>query len=161
MPERPKLFPQKPRNIRQPQEVYQQQGIVWFITIRAYLFQSPFVRNDLNQMIIDTLMETSTTYQCHVFVYCLMPDHLHLLISPREQGASVLTFIERFKGKTTNQSWKLQWKGTLWQPGFFDHGLRQEEDFRETANYILENPVRKGLIDSPEKWRWSRMMEIL
>ncbi len=159
MQERPKWFPHKPRNKRLPREIYQKQGIVWFITIRAYLFQSPFVRNDLNQMIIDTLTETSTTYQCHIFVYCLMPDHLHLLASPREQDASVLTFIERFKGKTTNQSWRLGWKGTLWQPNFYDHGLRKEENFREIANYILQNPVRKGLAESPEKWPWSGMME--
>lgn len=159
MPERPKWFPPKPRNTRLPREMYQQQNIVWFITIRAYLFQSPFVRDDLNRMIVDTLQEMGTTYQCHVFVFCLMPDHLHLLTSPREHGASILTCVERFKGKSTNLSWRFGWKGTLWQPGSYDHGLRKEEYFREIADYILDNPVRKGLVDSHEKWPWSGMME--
>ncbi|MCG3155989.1 MAG: hypothetical protein DKINENOH_02597 [bacterium] len=159
MRERPQWFPLKPRNKRLPRETYEQPNIVWFFTIRAYLFQTPFVRDDLNRMVIDTLRETRESYGCNVFVYCLMPDHLHLLTSPREPGASVLTFTERFKGKTTNQSWPLGWKGTLWQPGSYDHGLRKEDDFREIAEYTLENPVRKHLCDTPEEWPWSGMIE--
>lgn len=159
MRERPKWFPLTPRNKRLPRETYEQPNIVWFFTIRAYLFQTPFVRDDLNRMVIDTLRETRETYRCNVFVYCLMPDHLHLLTTPREPGASVLTLTERFKGKTTNQSWPLGWKGTLWQPGSYDHGLRKEDDFREIAEYILENPVRKHLCDTPGEWTWSGMME--
>ena len=159
MRERPKWFPLTPRNKRLPRETYEQPNIVWFFTIRAYLFQTPFVRDDLNRMVIDTLRETRETYRCNVFVYCLMPDHLHLLTTPREPGASVLTLTERFKGKTTNQSWPLGWKGTLWQPGSYDHGLRKEDDFREIAGYTLENPVRKGLCDVPDEWPWSGMME--
>jgi len=47
----------------------------------------------------------------------------------------------------------------LWQPGSYDHGLRKVDDFREIAEYTLENPVRKGLADTPDEWRWSDMME--
>ena len=155
----PKWFPKKPRNKRLPRETYEQPGIVWFFTMRAYLFQTPFVNDELNRMIIDTLHEYREKYRCHVFVYCLMPDHFHCLTSPREFGLSVLTFIDRFKGKTTNSSWPLGWKGTLWQSGSYDHGLRQEDDLREVAKYIMENPVRKNLTASPAEWQWSGTMD--
>lgn len=159
MRERPKWFPIKPRNKRLPAATYQRPDIVWFFTIRAYLFQTPFVRDDLNQMVIDLLREIRETCRCNVYVYCLMPDHLHLLTSPRDSDTSVLTFTDRFKGKATNKSWALGWEGALWQPGSYDHGLRQEESFCEIAEYILENPVRKNLSPTPEAWPWSGTME--
>jgi REP element-mobilizing transposase RayT len=84
-----------------------------------------------------------------------MPNHLHFLISPAKDGVSILDFTHQYKGKTTNLSWKLGWKGILWQPRFYDHIVRAEEDLQAIAEYILENPVRKGLVASAEDWQWS------
>jgi len=74
MRERPQWFPMKPRNKRLPRETYEQPNIVWFFTIRAYLFQTPFVRDDLNQMVIDILRETRETYRCNGEHYVFFTD---------------------------------------------------------------------------------------
>jgi len=84
--------------------VYAQPGNIVFITIRAYQHQSPFVSPTLSQMAIAVLVEEAEHRQCWVYTYCLMPDHLHFLVSPREEGISTLKFTNQYKGKTTNRS---------------------------------------------------------
>ena len=94
-----------PRNQRLAPELYTYSNRVYFMTIRAYMHQSPFTRNDLNELIVDILREEQERQNCDVFTYCLMPDHLHFLVSPRQDGISVLTFTNQYKGKATNRSW--------------------------------------------------------
>ena len=90
-----------------------------------------------------------------------MPDHLHFLPSPRADGISVLTFTNQYKGKATNRSWAVGWQGKLWQPRYYDHIVRQEESLRMIAEYILDNPVRQGLVARAEDWPWSGHMNPL
>jgi len=99
--------------------------------------------------------EEQERQHCAVYTYCLMPDHLHYLVGPVQEGVSVLVFSDQFKGKTTNRSWQHGWRGKLWQPRSYDHIVRVEEDLRQIAEYILNNPVRKGLVDHAEDWPWS------
>jgi putative transposase len=147
-----------PRNQRLDPELYTLANRVCFITICAYMNQSPFVRTDLNQLVLDILHEEQERQDCAVFSYCLMPNHLHFLVSPRENGISVLAFTDRFKGKSTNRSWTVGWRGKLWQPRYYDHIVRAEEDLRAIAEYILNNPVRKGLVERAEDWQWGGFM---
>lgn len=142
-------------NQRLDLELYQQANRVVFITINAYLRNAPFVKEPLNQMVIDSLREEQDRQNCSVFTYCLMPDHLHYLVASNIDGVSTLVFTDQFKGKTTNRSWKHGWSGKLWQPRSFDHIIRKDEDLRAIAEYILNNPVRKGLVERAEDWQWS------
>jgi REP element-mobilizing transposase RayT/cytochrome c553 len=84
---------------------------------------------------------------CYAHLVLLMPDHLHALISfPSEQP------MRQIMG-----DWKRLLATRLkidWQRDFFDHRLRKEESFIEKADYIRANPVRAGLIDSSEEWRF-------
>jgi len=143
-----------PKNQRLDPELYRVANCVYFITVRAYHNLSPFVRDDLNQIVLDVLREEGERQNCAVFTFCLMPDHLHFLASPRQNGISILTFTDQFKGKTTNCSWSVGWLGKLWQPRYFDHIVRGEEDLSAIDAYILNNPVRKGLVERFEDWRW-------
>jgi putative transposase len=83
----------------------------------------------------------------HCRLCLLMPDHLHAIIAfPREPGI-----------KTVLSNWKrfLTAKHRIpWQRDFFDHRLRDEHQLGEKTSYILMNPVRKGLCQRPEDWRW-------
>jgi putative transposase len=142
------------QNQRLDPELYTHMARVYFITIRAYGDWSPFVRDDLNKLTLGILCEEQERQGCTVFVHCLMPDHLHFLISPRQEGTSVLAFVDQYKGKSTNRSWPVGWRGKLWQPRYYDHIVRAEEDLRAIAQYVLDNPVRKGLVERPEDWPW-------
>ena len=76
---------------------------------------------------------------------CLMPDHLHALISfPYERPMKQI--MADWKRFLANQL-KIEW-----QRDFFDHRLRKEESYREKADYICANPIRAGLIPQAGKW---------
>jgi putative transposase len=146
---------QAPRNQRLRLDLYASSNCVYFITIHARLDQRPFIREDLNRLVLDVLREEEDRQKCDVYTYCLMPDHLHFLVSPRLDGISVLTFTDRYKGKTTNRSWGLGWRGRLWQPRSYDHIVRTDENLVTIADYIRSNPVRKGLVEYIDDWPWS------
>jgi putative transposase len=136
-------------------EVYKHSYRVYFLTIRSYKNQHIFVKYDINRMVLDTMNEELERQNFVLYTYCLMPDHIHYLISPREDGLSVLDFTNQFKGKTTNRSWHFGHKGKLWQPRFYDHIIRTDESLIEIGRYILENPIRKKYVDHYEQWLWS------
>lgn len=75
----------------------------------------------------------------------LMPDHAHLLLS----------FPQERRLQTTISKWK-EWTAKSleidWQRDFFEHRLRRDESHREQADYILNNPVRAGLVQQWEDW---------
>jgi putative transposase len=87
---------------------------------------------------------------CHLAV--LMPDHIHLLLNfPGDKSLSRI--VGEWKG------WLGRHKGISWQRNFFDHRLRNEEQDRNKADYVINNPVRAGLVDKPEDWPYSWMPE--
>jgi REP element-mobilizing transposase RayT len=80
-----------------------------------------------------------------VHLCLLMPDHLHALLS-FSTDADMSSTITAWKHYTATQL------GLRWQRGFFDHRLRREESLREKVDYILQNPVRKGLVAQADDW---------
>lgn len=76
-----------------------------------------------------------------------MPDHLHALLSfPAEKRIeAVVRNLKRFVAKAAD---------VAWQDGFFDHRLRNHENFEEKAHYIRMNPVRAGLVSQPTEWSY-------
>ncbi len=94
-----------------------------------------------------------------IVAYCVMPDHVHILTGPNPKDGSppLPTFIQRFKSVSTRSLWALGVIGKVWQASYYDHVIREEEDIAEVARYILGNPVRRGLVDSPEKYPFARL----
>jgi putative transposase len=86
--------------------------------------------------------------------YLLMPDHLHLFCAPRDLRFTVerwLTFWKREFGRAhLDQNWK-------WQRNAFHHRLRHPHEYQEKWQYVLENPVRKGLVKNAADWPYSGM----
>ncbi len=80
-----------------------------------------------------------------VHLLLLMPDHLHALVvfPPDKEMKQVVAQWKEILAKRI---------GIQWQRDFFDHRLRKEESLREKADYILENPIRKGLVTRTEDW---------
>ena len=90
-------------------------------------------------------MDREIRHRWWVHVLLLMPDHLHLLIS-----ATPLLGLADTVG-----SWKrftARFVGIRWQRDFFEHRLRRDESFSEKAEYIRQNPVRAGLVKTPDDW---------
>jgi REP element-mobilizing transposase RayT len=80
--------------------------------------------------------------------WVVMPDHLHWLIQLGDKGdlAKAVGLLKGRSGRSINRH--LSESGALWQAAYHDHALREEEDLRELARYIVANPLRAGLADS-------------
>jgi putative transposase len=84
-----------------------------------------------------------------------MPDHLHLLLELPGSGLSLSAWIGSFKSLSTREAWGLGFRGRLWQSRFYDHILRRVENIEQVADYIIHNPVRKGLVEEWDEYLWS------
>ena len=88
-----------------------------------------------------------------VQLWLLMPDHLHgLVVFPSDKEMAQV--IPQWKELTAKRL------GICWQRNFFDHRLRQEESWRAKADYILQNPVRRGFVKKAEDWPYVWMPKI-
>jgi REP element-mobilizing transposase RayT len=94
-----------------------------------------------------------------MIVAIVMPDHVHLMLSARTDGmgntyglCELLSGIKGASAHSVNRA--LGRKGHVWQDESFDHVIRCDQDIREKAQYICENPVRKGLVDRVEDYPW-------
>lgn len=80
-----------------------------------------------------------------------MPDHVHLLASGQSEHADVRRFV-RFAKQQSGYSFRRLADGRLWQPSFWDRTLREDESTVATIVYIVNNPVRAGLVTSPDAY---------
>ena len=77
----------------------------------------------------------------------VMPDHMHMLVSfGREKG--MIPVVSAWKRYLSNQ------RGIVWQTNLFDHRPRTEAYISREAHYILQNPVRAGLVQTAQEWPW-------
>ena len=102
----------------------------------------------------------------HAFVgrYVIMPDHIHLLV--RGGTDFVLgRWVGALKRCLARASCRIeqvrQHSSRLWQEGFFDHLIRNNESLDEKWVYVRENPVRAGLVQRWEDWPYSGCLNML
>lgn len=83
-----------------------------------------------------------TGYRLHAYV--VMPDHLHLLLTPFD---TIEKSVQSIKGGFSYRAKReLQWVGDIWQTGFTDHRIRDEGDWKRYLNYIRQNPIESRLV---------------
>jgi REP element-mobilizing transposase RayT len=144
-----------PRNRKLTPALYAESGQSCFLTVRAAQGRKPFDDEKYAHLAVHCLLAQRSKLLCQIEVYCFMPDHVHLVATPMIDGASTLTFVDRFKGWCGREMRLAGWQGEVWQRRNYDHLLRAEEDLGEIAAYILGNPVRKGLCVSADDYPWS------
>ncbi len=92
----------------------------------------------------------------------IMPDHLHTVFQlvSTHNLSKVIHSIKRFTAREYNK--RLRNVGHLWQRGYSDFGIRNDEELNRTIRYCYENPVRKGLVSRPSEypyWKCKYTME--
>jgi REP element-mobilizing transposase RayT len=147
-------LPPRRKTIRLPVGVYGQPGTRAALTLvvdgRRRIFENP----ELARATLDLLRQQADRDRIGVLAYCLMPDHLHMLV--RVDGTvDVIRFLQDFKGKSTRIAWSHGHAGTIWQRSFHDQLLREMDSEIETVCYILANPVRRGLVDAWPQYPFS------
>jgi putative transposase len=115
-------------------------------------------------LFLKILEEARQSYQFVVVGYVVMPEHFHLLISEPEKGDPSLVmkvvkqrFARRVHKKRSSNQLKL-WTGEdehVWQKRFYDFNVWNERKRVAKLRYIHRNPVKRGLVPTPEQWAWS------
>jgi REP element-mobilizing transposase RayT len=138
----------KRKNIRLPRAVYEYPNQLFSITIGTFKRRNLFKDSLIADKIISTLNSGPIAKQTDMFAYCLMPDHLHILISVK--NGNLIEIIGGWKKFSGSLLRKTGLNGPFWQRGFYDHALRKDEDIVKTTEYMVMNPVRAGLVN---QWR--------
>ncbi|MEZ5347429.1 MAG: transposase [Pyrinomonadaceae bacterium] len=125
-----------------------------FVTIVAKDRRRFFTDKRIAKSTIETLLDLRIERKFNLYTYCLMPDHLHALIGVGESGLTLGRICGEFKSLSTRKFWNFH-DGKLWQREFYDHVIRNEEDFVETVKYIRLNPVRAKLVESWKDWPYT------
>jgi putative transposase len=100
-----------------------------------------------------TLEQARRWYGLYVTGYVVMPEHVHLLISEPER-TKLSTALQMLKQNIARRLREPE-GGPFWQPRYYDFCVWSEAKLIEKLRYIHRNPVRRGLVSSPEQWAWS------
>ena len=94
---------------------------------------------------------TSTIEHFAILAYCVMPDHAHLLVEGLQPNSDFRRFAKMTKQRSGG-AYARSRGARLWQEGYYERVLRDDDDARALAKYIVNNPVRAGLVDAPEDY---------
>ena len=145
------------KKLRLEQYDYSSHG-AYFVTVctheRAELFGEagqPSEVADKMKEVFEAVLEKYTYMRCPQYV--VMPNHLHALIVIEDMknvsDKSIAEFMRSFKSQSTVEYIRMvkagkakPFEGKLWQRSYYDHVIRNEQDFQEVWKYIAENPLR-------------------
>lgn len=108
--------------------------------------------SDIGIIVENEIRKLTSVYDAvNVDKYCIMPDHIHFIISintyenGRTQFAPTISrLIKQFKGSITKQIGR-----PIWQKSYYDHGIRNQQDYDEIWEYIENNPLKYVLKKAP------------
>jgi putative transposase len=140
-----------------------------FITASCYHRQPELDSAWRRDLFLTILEEARCKYRFVVHGYVVMPEHFHLLITEPEVGdPSVVMKVlkERFTRKLRTEGAPLiasfamsgiprPEPAKIWQKRFYDFNVWTEQKHIEKLRYMHRNPVKRGLVEKPEQWKWS------
>ena len=129
-------------------------GLPHHVTQRGNRRQPTFFNDDDYQAYLELMARGCQTYQVEKWAYCLIPHHVHLIAIPRRKERLALAMSEAHKRYTHRINFREGWRGHLWQ-GRFASFVMDEPHLLTAMRYVELNPVKAGLAESPEAYRWS------
>jgi putative transposase len=110
-----------------------------------------FISDAPVEIVRSQILRAATEDPFAITTYCYMPDHLHLLIEGRTEASDCKRFISRAK-QYSGFYYKQEFGSRLWQRYCFERILREYEPTLVVARYILNNPLRAGLVERVEDY---------
>lgn len=126
----------------------------YFVTLCCEAKQRRFASATLADVVIKHLKHIAIEHLFTLYAYCLMPDHLHVLVHGDHVSSDLLAFVNVFK-KNTSFEYANRANEVLWQKKFYDRILRPGDRVAPFAAYIWLNPVRAGLCANPKSYPFS------
>ncbi|HUU44349.1 MAG TPA: transposase [Acidobacteriota bacterium] len=153
---------------------FNEPGHAHFLTFSCFRRCQVFTDDEVCRLFAETLDRARELHDFDLWVYVIMPDHVHLLIRPRRSEYRIAIILKGIKApfeKWLLADWKEEHPTRLrrlsartaagvvhrvWQRGGgFDRNVYTYELVGRAVQYIEGNPVRKGLVTDPIQWKWS------
>ncbi|MGO8817758.1 MAG: REP-associated tyrosine transposase [Terriglobia bacterium] len=130
----------------------------FFITVRLLPRRAKLIEADL-WLLARAFNRARILHSFCLTAWVFLSNHWHCIVAPRypETISRVIKCVKQSSMSGINQ--RRGTEGELWQPRFFDRALRTVKEYQDKVEYIHLNPVRAGLVDSPQDWRWSSFNE--
>lgn len=136
-----------PRGLRR----FQHTGDLHFLTFSCYRRKPSLGTPSARDRFESSLEATRTRYNFHILGYVVMPEHVHLLATePASEPLSKA--IQALKQSISRY---LKTAEPFWETRYYDFNVRTERKRIEKLRYMHRNPVKRGLVASPEQWSWS------
>lgn len=102
-----------------------------------------------------------------LFAFCIMSNHVHMIFQLLDDALSktefpvtnILRKLKSFTGLKANQ--KLERTGAFWHSESYDHVIRDQNELENTIRYVLNNPVKIGLVDNWKDWQYNYCKPII
>jgi REP element-mobilizing transposase RayT len=130
------------------------------VTICTEKKQAIFSSKVYAEIVIGELLRSTKDLGFRILCYCLMPDHLHVVLSPGHSAYPLSKFLNIFKGRTTAILREMAGLNKIWQRSAFDHVIRADDDLRVIVEYIMNNPVRKGITGKADDYPYCRWFDV-
>ncbi|MBW4040438.1 MAG: transposase [Acidobacteria bacterium] len=117
----------------------------------------PYLGSPASRYLFERALENARRkYQFEIYAYVVMPDHVHLLVSepPIESLSKAIQALKLSVSKQSPQR-------PFWQDRYYDFNVITQQSFLDKRKYIHRNPVRAGLVESPEDWPHSSYLTYL
>jgi len=120
----------------------------YLLTICADQRTPVFLDLEFGQYVASQFLHFGVQFEIEVIAHCVMPDHAHALVHGRSEQSALKEYVHRFK-QETGYEWKHRrnHRRRLWQEGFHDRILRDNDPDEGVIRYVIENPVRAGLVE--------------
>lgn len=129
-------------------------GAVYFITSNI-LHRQPLLAPRAREVLIASLKWSRDDGRLWLLGYVIIDNHFHTLFALRD-GNDLPRVMNSLKRHTARQSNQLLGRtGELWQEGYHDHVIRDEPDFWQHIQYMHDNPVRRGWVETAQAYAWS------
>ncbi|HAH20199.1 MAG: transposase [Omnitrophica WOR_2 bacterium GWF2_43_52] len=116
--------------------------------------QQVFFSDSDRRHYLDLLKEQCGIWGVKVWAYCLMDNHVHLILVPEEKGSLGKSLGETHKKYTRMINFRKGWRGYLWQ-GRFKSYILDERYLYAAVRYVERNPVRAKIVKKAQDYRWS------
>jgi len=105
---------------------------------------------------LDTLAAWKKTLGCKVYAFCLMTNHVHLVIDPGGSSVNLALLMKRVAGRYTRYINRVESRsGTVWNGRYKSSPIETDRYLMACGRYVELNPVRARIVSAPQDYRWS------
>ncbi len=126
------------------------------IVQRGHNREAVFSANKDYEYYLETLSKWRDVYGVRLYAWCLMTNHIHLIVEPSENIAGLGQLMKRLSGRQTRYVNRIRNRsGTLWESRYKSSPIQTDEYLLACIRYVELNPVRARIVTHAEKYQWS------